>query len=73
LSDFESSIESVVSLPGASGKQELVTIRGTTTALLSTLADGSRSLIRWAEGNVVFLIEGPRLQHDEAIDIANQV
>jgi hypothetical protein len=76
LAEFLDSIQTVVAgndQPGISGHHEIVTIRGNAQALLSTLGDNSRSVIRWTEGGIVFLVEGPTLTRDSAVAIGNQI
>ena len=59
--------------PNVSGSAEIVTIRKSISALVTTSADGTISDIRWAENGVVFLIEGPQLTRENAMAIAQGV
>ena len=59
--------------PGRVGSAEVTPIRGGLQALVTTSSDGAHSDIRWREGPVQLLIEGPNLDRSACITIANGV
>ncbi len=62
--------ECCAGIPG-SGHSELVSIRGSITALVTETDDRSTADITWVEGRLLLSVSGPDLQRDEVIDIAN--
>ena len=58
--------------PGYSGSSEIVTIKGGIPAILRTSDDGSDSFLRWVEGQVLFTVEGPNLNKDACVAVAQR-
>jgi hypothetical protein len=59
--------------PGVHGTTTAVTVRGAVEAFITTAEDGSRSDIRWLEGDIEIVIEGPTLDRDQVVALANSI
>jgi hypothetical protein len=59
--------------PDVHGTASEVTIRNGEEAFITTAEDGSRSDIRWLDGTIEILIEGPTLTRDQVVALANSI
>ena len=59
--------------PGMFGDAHLVVLSDGSDALLKISADGKHSVVDWLEGSVELIIEGPTLNDDQPIALANML
>lgn len=74
MSDYQAGMKQIVDSSAAqselAGQSELVAIRGGLTALVTATEDGRVADIRWTDGTIVFLVRGPSLVRDMAVQVA---
>jgi hypothetical protein len=58
--------------PNVTSTAEIVTVRGSDTALVGTSLDAGAT-IEWVDSGVQFVVQGPTLIHDQVIAIANSI
>jgi hypothetical protein len=74
--EYQDAVDALVAndgSPSQSGRAEKVSIRGGNTALLTTNAEGTRSSIRWIEGNRIIIVRGPQLTRQQCLTIAENL
>jgi hypothetical protein len=74
--EYQKFHEYLVSLNGdplLHGRFDLVPVRSGALALVTTSEDGSRSVAFWLEDGVEYIVEGPTLSFDQAIQVAELI
>lgn len=59
--------------PTLSGSFTAVTVRNGFPALLTTSGDGVRNTVRWLDGDVQFIVDGPALEASDAQEVVDLI